>query len=243
MNPLFLKDAIQFHPCLNRKIWGPENMLPEVRDDLLLIMEDFKDFLGVDDLYIVDVTVSGSMAAYTYTPHSDIDLHLVVRIPESQGTMYTELFDAKKSLYNLTRNITVRGYDVELYVQNVNDPVKSMGIYSVLRDTWIDYPKRIRADIDDMSVLSKVDLYTVAIMNCLDGTDLAEAQTIWDSYREMRKSGLARGGEFSPENLAFKIIRTRGLSKKLYDHILSLRDRELSLEHIEEQRRLDALKK
>ena len=234
MNP-YLKDAIQFHPCLNRKIWGEEKMRPEVREDLLLIMDDFKEFLGVDDLYVVDVTVSGSMAAYTYTPHSDIDLHLVVRTPTNQTDLYAELFDAKKSLYNLTRHIKVRGYDVELYVQNVHDPVKSMGIYSVLTDRWIDYPKRIRAQIDDLSVLSKVDVYTVRMMNAIDGEDLEVAQKVWDDYRSMRKSGLADGGELSPENLAFKILRTRGLSKKLYDRILELKDKKLSLESLQER--------
>jgi len=234
MNP-YLKDAIQFHPSLNRKIWGPEKMRPEVREDLLLIMDDFKEFLGVEDLYVVDVTVSGSMAAYTYTPHSDIDLHLVVRTPTNQTGLYAELFDAKKSLYNLTRHIKVRGYDVELYVQNVHDPVKSMGIYSVLTDRWIDYPKRIRAEIDDLSVLSKVDVYTVRMMNAIDGEDLEVAKKVWDDYREMRKSGLAAGGELSPENLAFKILRTRGLSKKLYDRILELKDKQLSLEAVQEQ--------
>jgi hypothetical protein len=241
MNP-YLKDAIQFHPCLNRKIWGDEFMRPEVREDLLLIMEDFKDFLGVDDLYIVDVTVSGSMAAYTYTPHSDIDLHLVVRTPTNQTGLYAELFDAKKSLYNLTRNIKVRGYDVELYVQNVHDEVKSMGIYSVLTDRWIDYPKRIRAEIDDLSVLSKVDVYTVRMMNAIDGDDLAGAQQVWEDYRAMRKAGLEAGGELSPENLAFKILRTRGLSKKLYDRILELKDKQLSLEAVQEQLAREASK-
>lgn len=228
-----INDAIVFHSELNPKIWDYEKMLPEVRDDLLLIMADFQEFLGVDDLNIVDVTVSGSNAAYTYTPHSDIDLHLVVRIPEDQDTMYKELFDAKKALYNLTRNIKVRGFDVELYVQDYNDPVKSLGIYSVLRDKWIDFPKRVKADIDDVSVMARVDIYTRRITEVLAGDDLALAKTVWNDLKAMRKSGLEKSGEFSPENIAYKILRTRGLASGLYDHIIAIKDKQLSLEHVQ----------
>lgn len=228
-----IKDAIVFHSELNPKIWDYEKMLPEVRDDLLLIMADFQDFLGVDDLDIVDITVSGSNAAYTYTPHSDIDLHLVVKIPSDQDTMYKELFDAKKALYNLTRNIKVRGFDVELYVQDFNDPVKSLGIYSVLRDKWIDFPKRVTANIDDVSVMARVDIYTRRIREVLAGDDLALAKTVWNDLKEMRKSGLEKEGEFSPENIAYKILRTRGLASSLYDHIIAIKDKQLSLEHIQ----------
>lgn len=231
-----IKDAIVFHSELNPKIWGDDSMLPEVREDLLKIMADFQDFLGVDDLNIVDITVSGSNAAYTYTQHSDIDLHLVVKLPGDLDAMYTELFDAKKTLYNLTRNIKVRGFDVELYVQNYEDPVKSLGIYSVLRDKWIDFPKRIKANIDDVSVMARVDIYTRRITEVLAGDDLVLAKTVWNDLKNMRKSGLERAGEFSPENLAYKILRTRGLAGGLYDHIIAIKDKQLSLEHIEERR-------
>jgi hypothetical protein len=229
-----IKDAIVFHSTLNPKIWGDDKMLPEVREDLLKIMADFQEFLGVDDLNIVDVTVSGSNAAYTYTQHSDIDLHLVVKIPSDQDAMYKELFDAKKALYNLTRNIKVRGFDVELYVQDYGDPVKSLGIYSVLRDKWIDFPKRIKANIDDVSVMARVDAYTRRINEVLADDDLAVAKTLWNSLKDMRKTGLEREGEFSPENLAYKILRTRGLAGGLYDHIIAIKDKQLSLEHIEQ---------
>ena len=154
-----IKQAIVFHSHLNPKIWGDELMHPDVRSDLLKIMDDFQTYMAIDDLQITDITVSGSNAAYSYTNHSDIDLHLVVDVPDDQLQLYTELFDAKKNLYNLTRHIKVRGFDVELYVQNSKNPVESMGIYSVLNNKWLSYPRRVKAHIDDISVISKVDLY------------------------------------------------------------------------------------
>lgn len=228
--PNFLHDAIVFHKKLNPVIWEDSDMKPEIRQALMNMAAEFKDFLGLDDLDVVDITVSGSNAAYTYTPHSDIDLHLVVKTPKKLEGLYKELFDAKKNLYNLSHEQKIKGYDVEFYVQDSRDGVESIGIYSVLNGSWVSYPKRVRAQIDDLSILSKVDAYTVRINDALQSDDYEKAVKVWDDIKAMRKAGLAEGGEFSPENLAFKILRTRGLSKQLFDHILAIKDRQLSVE-------------
>ena len=78
-----LSDAVKFHNRLNPKLWGrDEKLRPEVRGKLLEIAADFQEFLGISDLEVKDITLSGSNAAYSYTPHSDIDLHLVVEQPQ-----------------------------------------------------------------------------------------------------------------------------------------------------------------
>lgn len=231
----YLDDAIVFHQRLNPAIWADGDMKPEVREALLAMAAEFQDFLGLDELDLVDITVSGSNAAYTYTPHSDIDLHLVVKTPKAQEQLYAELFDAKKNLYNLTHDQKIKGFDVEFYVQNVNNPVNSIGIYSVLHGKWESVPKRIRAEIDDLSVLSRVDSFTHRINTVLQGEDLEQTQAMWDDLKNMRKAGLEAGGEFSPENLAFKILRTRGYQQRLFDRILELKDKQLSLEGLNEQ--------
>jgi hypothetical protein len=46
----------------------------------------------------------------------------------------------------------------------------------------------------------------------------------------MRQSGLDAGGEFSTENLAFKIIRNKGYLTRLYKNKNSKFDQELSLD-------------
>jgi len=51
-------------------------------------------------------------------------------------------------------------------------------------------------------------------------------QKIWD----MRKAGLASGGEFSVENLAFKVLRNMGYLDKIKDAEADAEDKELSLE-------------
>ena len=46
-----LSDAVKFHNRLNPKIWGrDEQLLPEVREKLLAIADNFREFLGVGDL-------------------------------------------------------------------------------------------------------------------------------------------------------------------------------------------------
>ncbi len=46
----------------------------------------------------------------------------------------------------------------------------------------------------------------------------------------MRKAGLERAGEWSVENLVFKILRNLGLIDEIADKIRELEDQELSLE-------------
>jgi hypothetical protein len=48
----------------------------------------------------------------------------------------------------------------------------------------------------------------------------------------MRKAGLERAGEWSTENLVFKILRNTGMIEELTTKIHELVDKELSLEHI-----------
>ena len=114
-----LADAVKFNDQLNPRLWDrSEHLLPEVRERLLEIADDFRETLGVSDLELKDITISGSNAAYTYTPNSDIDLHLVVDLPEAdRNEVYRELFDAKKYQYNDEHNIRIGNADVELYVE------------------------------------------------------------------------------------------------------------------------------
>ena len=78
-----LADAVKFNEQLNPRIWQGNKMRPQVRAKLLQIAEDFKQSLGLSDLNVKDITLSGRNASYTYTPHSDIDLHWVGEVPEA----------------------------------------------------------------------------------------------------------------------------------------------------------------
>ena len=227
-----LTDTVKFHDELNPKLWDRrEQLQSEVRDQLLKIADDFKEFLGVADLEIKDITVSGSNAAYTYTNNSDIDLHLVVDLPRADASeVYRELFDAKKYQYNSEHDFTVRGYDVELYVQNANEPHVSQGIYSVLNDEWVKVPSRRRPDINDISVISKYEDLSHRVDQAVETGQLEKLEALSRKITAMRRSGLAKTGEFGAENLAFKLLRNRGDLERLKSARLAAKDQAMSLD-------------
>jgi len=226
-----LGDTINFHEVLNPRLWEDETLRPEVRRALLRIAADFQEFMGIDDLAIEDVRISGSNCAYTYTPHSDIDLHLIVDFEKiNNDAVYQELFNAKKFQYNEEHNIKVRGYDVELYVQDINQPHASLGEYSVANDDWTRIPTKRRANLDDFATHQKYDKLRGLVLAALQSNDLDRVENVTNIIKRYRKAGLAEKGEFGPENLAFKALRTQGFIDQLYAHRNSLEDAELSLE-------------
>jgi len=225
-----LADAVKFNSRLNPRLWGSnEHLRPEVRETLLKIADDFREFLGVDNIDLEDITVSGSNAAYTYTPHSDIDLHLVVRPPSNADDVYRELFNAKKYQYNDEHDIKIGDYDVELYVQDADQPHVSQGIYSVKNNDWIQVPRRRRAQVDDISTRSKYEDVVTRIEQAIASGSEEQMTALWNKIKEMRKNGLAEHGEFGPENLTFKMLRTQGAIERLNAARNAAHDRRLSL--------------
>jgi len=223
-----LADAVKFHSRLNPRLWGQdEHLLSEVREKLLAIAADFQEFLGVDDLNVQDITISGSNAAYSYTNNSDIDLHLVVNMPDNP--VYQELFNAKKYQYNDEHNIKIGGADVELYVQPADQAHHSQGIYSIKNSDWVSVPQRKRAQVDDACVRDKVASLDARIHAAVKSQILDTISALWDKIKAMRKSGLEQHGEFGCDNIAFKVLRNSGCIKSLKDAKTALQDQQLSL--------------
>jgi hypothetical protein len=225
-----LADAVKFNDTLNPAIWQGQTMKPEVRERLMTIAKDFKEFLGLSDLEVKDITVSGSNAGYTYTPYSDIDLHLVVDIPQAdESDVYRELFDAKKYQYNDQHNITIGGYDVELYVEDARKQPVSQGIYSVLNNDWGRIPLKQKATVNDEAVKSKFEDIGHRIESAVASQDGAVIEELANKIKNMRQAGLDAHGELGAENLAYKMLRNQGVIKKLYDARAAAKDAELSL--------------
>jgi hypothetical protein len=225
-----LHDAVHFHDELNPELFNGDNLKPEVRDQLLLIAQDFVDHLGINDIEVQDITLSGSNAAYSYTKHSDIDLHILVDMSKfNDDPVYREFFDAKKTIYNDTHSITIGGIDVELYVQDTNQPVISLGEYSILRDSWIKLPRKRKAHISQVATKNKYHkLYKLAEY-AMRSSDSNKIKNILKTIKKYRQAGLDEGGEFSPENLAFKALRSKGIISRLYEKLQTLHDKKLSL--------------
>jgi hypothetical protein len=220
INPLPLNDT------LNPKLWDGDQLIPEVRLQLLKIARHFADFLQVSKLNLKDITISGSNAAYGYSDSSDLDLHLVVDIDSPEKV---QLYDAKKNQYNNNYDITVKDIDVELYVQDQKQKHYSAGIYSVLHDKWIVQPKREEPQVTHQEIKAKARGYAGRINLALKSKDLNTAKETMADLRRLRQAGLEQAGEFSVENLAFKLLRARGQIGKLRNMIDRLESAKLSL--------------
>jgi hypothetical protein len=232
-----MADAVAFHEELNPKLWENEKLDPEVRDQLLLIAEDFVEYLGISNLKVRDVTLSGSNAAYSYTPHSDLDLHVLVDFNElPNNEVYQELFTAKKTLYNDAHDITVRDVPVELYVQDTNNPVQSLGEYSIVQDKWIRIPKKRRANFDQAATKLKYEKLGELIELAIKSKDPKRVNDTIALVKRYRKSGLDKAGEFGPENLAYKAVRKQGLVQALHDLKAELHGEKLSIDESEKDK-------
>jgi hypothetical protein len=230
---------------LNPEIWddvesGEPKLKPQIRKALLMIAGEFMDYLG-DDLFVDDVRFTGSLANFNWSKFSDIDLHLYVDFTQfdpEDVEMYKELFTLKKTLFNTTHNITVKGFDVELYAEDIDESHFSSGVYSVMFDTWVHNPEKENVKIDKEMLLSKTNSMMSQIDSIIEDAEgedydksVKRLDTFKDRLKKFRSSGLEKDGEFSYENLVFKFLRRNGYIQKLFDFKNKLIDKNLSVEN------------
>jgi hypothetical protein len=220
-------DIVTVNSRLNPKLWDQGILKPEIKYKLIEIAQAFEEFIGID-IDVAEYTVTGSNANYTWTEYSDLDLHLIV--PGVPTDAERELYSAKKALWAEQHDITIKGLPVECYVQGRDEPHHSTGVYSLSSDQWLVEPKKVKPKIDDASVEAKKDGIMREIELALLSKDLEKLRAVKDKITKMRKSGLERAGEWSVENLVFKILRNLGLIDQITEKIRELEDAELSLE-------------
>lgn len=223
--------AIVFHQRLNPKLWSKGKLKPQVRFHLLEIAKHFIDYIEIDNLGLQDITISGSNAGYTYSRKSDIDLHLIVDVPQDKKQILKQLFDAKKNQYNFQHDITIRNIDVELYVQDAEQTHTSVGIYSVLDDKWLKVPDAVEDKVDRAQVKVKYKQYVGKVRTALRSDNLEAVQKTSDDIRNLRQQGLDQEGELGVENITFKVLRAKGYLEQLRNHISKLKAEKLSLEN------------
>ena len=215
-------------------------MKEDVRKRLLQISDDFIESLGVE-FFIHDIVLTGSLANFNWSEYSDVDLHIIIDYDDIKGNdgsksfmnIIKEFFDAKKNIWNEKHDIKIKGFDVELYVQDINEPHISSGVYSVLNDEWIIEPKKETPNIDDRKILEKGEEFAKKIDNLVSKSDnenvLPQIEELRKKIKKFRQSGLESGGEYSYENLTFKLLRRNGYMKKLLDLKNNITDKKLSI--------------
>lgn len=220
-------------------IWDSEDkMNPEVRKILLKNAHAFISYLNIDDLNFKDITLTGSLANYNWTEQSDLDVHVLCDLTQiSDDTEFvSDYFKSKKQLWSNVIPVTVKDHEVELYIQDTNEPHASTGVYSIIKDTWITKPIKTMIAIDTENVRIKAS----EIMNQIDELEQMDdmevidcTSKIMEKLKKMRTSGLEDAGEFSTENLVFKTLRNNGYLEKMLDIKNNSLKSELTLEGIE----------
>jgi hypothetical protein len=215
----------------------------DIREKLLKITDKFLDFINVD-FFIFDIHLTGSLSNYNWSKYSDLDLHIMFDIKELVSNedykIYEDIiknfFESKKKNWSLTTDIKIKNYEVELYVQDINDKLLSSGIYSVLNNEWIVEPIKMKTpyEIDEKKILEKSKEFTKQIDNLFKNTTnndqkLKQIEKIKNKLKKFRQSGLERGGEYSYENLTFKLLRRNGYIEKLMTVKSKILDKELSI--------------
>ena len=213
---------------------------------------------------LADVRIVGSNCSYNYTDQSDLDVHIVADASdlECQDNLYPSLYNAYKSLWNKNHSVKFYGIPVEIFVEvegkngleeaKTAAPLKSAGVYSVLKGEWVKEPEAAEIpDVDQEAVDAAVGEWTdryqnllaeikepadmpTAIESLFEASDQAEAKLnkidefLSDVY-DLRADSLAAEGEFGIGNLVFKELRNRGILDRLKDLKNEIESKDYSL--------------
>lgn len=232
-------NSFQLKDNLNPDIWTGSKLNPEIQTKLVQIAKDFLLDLSIDSkVQIKDIIFTGSLANFNWSKYSDIDLHVVIDFDQFDADikLVEDYFKAQKNLWNNEHVINIKGFPIEIYVQNAPDKLQATAIYSVLNNKWILKPNRETFTLDKKSIKSKADKFISQLRDIKsDYSDkqyksvIDKTKKLKDKIKQMRFAGLEKGGEFSNENLVFKILRRipfmdvlDSFKAKAYDNLMSV---------------------
>ena len=219
---------------LNPNIWSNGNIKPKVREVLLKIANYFWDKLD-SPLNYEDILLIGSSANYNWTKYSDIDLHILVDLTQFKDPAITKAyFDSMKVNWNENHKLKIGEQYIEVYIQDKNEPNAAEGIYSLLNDEWLKQPTYTEVVVNDEDIERKAQPFKEEIDNIIEkGGDIERIKKLQDRIKNLRKTGLETGGEYSVENLAFKELRNSEYIGKIIDLRNELVNKELVSEEEE----------
>ena len=184
---------------LNPKIWTDFEINSEVREDLLKIAQDF---YGSTDLQadVDDIILTGSLSNYNWSEkYSDYDLHILINFTQVNESveLVKKYADSVKKIWNDAHDIKIKGYEVEVYIQDVSEPHTSTGVFSLLNNKWKVKPERVEFEPDEDMIEEKGKSVMMLVDDLEEEVDedkyesfLEKLQKVWDKVKNYRKSGL-----------------------------------------------------
>ncbi len=235
--PEFNSGLLKPKDSLYPKFWKQKQLNPIVSRKLMEIADDVIKSLDLDT-EIEDVIITGSIASYNWHDLSDIDLHIMLDFDKIDDNfdLVKRMLDQTRINWNKKHNILIDGKEVELYFQHYTEPHEANGIWSLELGKWLAEPVRLNPEIDIQTTEKKAEAIAKQIEHLFEifrEEKFQEAHDYADKVKvkiaRMRKMGLSDQGIYSPENLAFKMLRNAGYLEKLsalkieaYDRMMSL---------------------
>ena len=223
------------------KIWDPstKKLNANIKLKLKQIAEDFiRGFKH--PLKIKDIILTGSIANYNWNQYSDIDLHVLLdfnEIPDEYMEAFKDYFNAKKEIWNKTHNIMIMGHEVEVYIQDINEPHHSTGVYSIMSDQWLKQPEIKKQDINYDDVINRTEGFIEQInklSQLVAKKDYQKAKigidNLKNKIKKYRQAGLEAEGEYSTENMVFKMLRNQGFLEQLSNLKFQAYDSDMGIE-------------
>ena len=231
--------SFKLHKKLNNEVWNGSKIKQEIQKRLLEIADDFySDIKSDHGIDYQDVILTGSLANYNFSSYSDFDLHIMLDFTKisTDFKLVKRYFDSLRKIWNDNHDITILNFDVEVYLQDINEEHKSSGIYSILNNEWVVKPSPFEdvIDIDAVRIKSKdyiSDIEDVEVnLDELSYEEFNEQiNRVWDKIKKGRQAGLETDGELSVENIVFKLLRRNGaitkiieMKSKKYDEFMSM---------------------
>jgi len=216
---------------LNPVFWNANGTIkPEIRAALLKIAQDF--YVSTElKAPIKDIYMLGSSTNYNYNSNSDIDLHVVIDFRElsNDPVLAKQLVDSIKANWNKKHNITIKGHKVELYIQDINETNRSKGVYSIYNNQWKRLPVKQKLSLNKELIQKTYSNVVRQIKASLRSQNFDNLKLTLKYVYDLREIGLTREGDYSTENIVFKILRSQGYLDTLKNAIDAAYDKTASI--------------
>lgn len=215
--------SFKMNDNLQPDIWDTDDRIKaDIREVLIKIANDYWESLELGFDYS-DITLTGSLANFNWSRFSDVDLHIIFDINKlgDNKEMVKDLLDTKTRKWNSDHDITIKGFDVELYLQPEDQPHHSTGVYSLTNDEWVSKPEKQDVILDKETIRKKYKEIVKLVDDIEKDKDnqsvIDRVDKLKDKIKKMRQAGLEEGGEYSVENIVFKLLRRNDIMEKLGD--------------------------
>ena len=128
---------------LNTQLWSDFELDESVREQLLQIGQDFYESTEIS-ADVVDIALCGSLCNYNWSEkYSDYDLHIIIKYSDVDDNreLVEQLCDYAKKIWNGQHDITIKGYEVEVAIQDEQDLKDAIasgrmgGVFSLMKNS------------------------------------------------------------------------------------------------------------